>query len=166
MDLSSHFPIILQGIFYDGNIYSHVPSTYYCKEVPVKNTTYSKLVTSDGKVAILFQPCYGTEWSVYVDNPIMKKQIVIDSRLVRYIASDSFKQRFINNRHRFSSDEFKHVISTLIPEGLNYGDLIFNSLAFPDLKIMFIPDGSMFRINEYDGSESVEFFNVDNYIST
>jgi hypothetical protein len=166
MDSLSNFPIILQGTFYDGNIYSHVPTTFYCKEVPVKNTTYSKLVTSNGKVAILIQPSYGSDWSVYVDNPILKKQIVLDSRIVRYIASDSFKQRFIKCKHQISSEEFKDIMSTLIPEGLNHGGLNYRFQSFPDLKIMFIPDGCMFRINEYDGMESVEFFNIDNYIST
>ena len=44
-----------------------------CKVVKFPNKDYSKLVTSDGRVAVLFAPGYGAEWSANTYLIIQKK---------------------------------------------------------------------------------------------
>lgn len=36
--------------------------------------------------------------------------------------------------------------------------------GFSELKVVEVPKGALFRINEYDGSESVEVFDPDNWL--
>ena len=148
MQFETSFPIIVNG--------------YRCKEVPVKDDlSYFKLVTSDGMVAVLVSEGYGDDWSVSITDPKLKKKIIVDSRLVRYVSSEKFKKL-----GRIQSDEFIKLLRTLIPEfdeDVNLFWYKFN--GFSELTIKFIPLGCAFQIEEYDGNESVKIFDPNDYIS-
>ena len=45
-----------------------------------------------------------------------------------------------------------------------YGDDYFYDGGASDLEIRWVPVGSRFRINEYDGSESVVLFEEENWL--
>jgi hypothetical protein len=155
MQFETSFPIIVNG--------------YRCKEVPVKDDlSYSKLITSDGRVAVLVSEGYGSDWSVSIKDAKLKKKMIVDSRLVRYVSSEEFKKEYSHNRNlsKIQSHEFIKLLRTLIPEFGHDVNIFGNKIhEFAQLTIKFIPLGCAFRIEEYDGNESVKVFNPNDYIS-
>jgi hypothetical protein len=133
-------------------------SVIKCKEVIIPGVSYSKLVTSDGNVAIAYSPGTGEGWSTNGYKPAIKQQMIFDSRITLYVLSQEFKDyyedgevRFINDKQK--SNEYKKFIEAIIPD-IGYNAPYLS--AFMQLKVKFIPENTMFRINEYDGSESVD----------
>ena len=148
MQFETSFPIIVNG--------------YYCKEVPVKDDlSYFKLVTPDGMVPVLVSEGYGSDWSVSIEDPKLKKKMIVDSRLVRYVSSEEFKKL-----GKIQSHEFIKLLRTLIPEIGEDVNIFWNKInEFAQLTIKFIPLGCAFRIEEYDGNEFVKIFDPNDYIS-
>ena len=148
MQFETSFPIIVNG--------------YFCKEIPVKDDlSYSKLITSNGMVPVLVSEGYGSDWSVYITDAKLKKKIIVDSRLVRYVSSKEFKKL-----GKIQSHEFIKLLQTLIPEIGEDVNIFRNKMnEFEQLIIKFIPSGCVFRIEEYDGNEFIKIFDPNDYIS-
>ena len=91
----------------------------------------NKLVR-DGKVAVLYSPDYGSGW--YTWNP-NHPELLFDPAIVQLVEEDKF-------------DELKTYVT------LKYPNIYEGGMW--ELKIAWIPEGAMFRINEYDGDESIE----------
>jgi len=88
-------------------------------------------VVRDGKVAVLFSPGYGAGWYTWnQDNP----EIVFDPNIVHFVETQEFEK-----------------LEAYVD--LKYPDLYLSGLG--DLEIKWIPEGTEFRISEYDGNESV-----------
>lgn len=86
----------------------------------------------DGKVGILVAPGFGAGWSTWGDDPGM----VFDPTLVELIANEE------------SIDEIIKYCEIRFPtEYLG---------ALSDLEVRWIPQGTKFRITEYDGSENLQ----------
>ena len=91
----------------------------------------NKLVR-DGMVAVLYSPDYGSGWYTWnQDHP----EILFDPAIVKLVEENKF-------------DELKTYVT------LKYTKLFIGGIW--DLKVAWIPEGALFRVNEYDGNESIE----------
>jgi hypothetical protein len=133
--------------------------TYMCKEVPVYGTTYSKLVTEDGLVLVLVSDGYGEGWSSECRDPSLRKQMILDSRLVQFVASEDFDKK--------SEQIFTDLCISVFSKDtfMSTYEISLSVSGFSQLCIEMIPNNSQFRINQYDGNESVEIYNPKNYIT-
>ena len=86
----------------------------------------------DGMVAVLYSPDYGSGW--YTWNLEMP-ELLFDPAIVQLVEENKF-------------DELKTYVTLKYPN-------IFDG-GMDELKIAWIPQGSIFRVNEYDGDESIE----------
>lgn len=91
----------------------------------------NKLVR-DGMVAVLYSPDYGSGWYTWNTN---YPELLFDPAIVQLVEENKF-------------DELKTYVTLKYPN-------IFDG-GMDDLKVAWIPEGAMFRINEYDGDESIE----------
>lgn len=98
-------------------------------------------VVKDGEVAVLYSPGYGAGWSTW------------NSDNVDMIFCPEIVQMVIDEK---SDEEIEKAAKRIFGKDGYYGGV-------DGLCVAWVKEGTMFRINEYDGSESVETFNEDNY---
>jgi hypothetical protein len=91
----------------------------------------NKLVR-EGMVAVLYSPDYGSGWYTWNTN---HPELLFDPAIVQLVEEDKF-------------DELKTYVT------LKYPNIYEGGMW--ELKIAWIPVGAMFRVNEYDGDESIE----------
>ena len=91
-------------------------------------------VIRDGKVAVLYSPGFGAGWYSWHDI----EQLLYDPVLVGMVESKASEDTIIEYCHEKYD-----------PDGYFGGA--------EDLTIEWVPIGTEFRINEYDGSESIEY---------
>jgi hypothetical protein len=125
-----------------------------CKEVKFPDKSYSKLVTSDGQVAIVYSPSYGIGWSTDAREISIQHQLIFDSRIILSLLSEA----------KWSKKEYTEFMKFNFPD-FNIID-IHDFSYYKKLKVMFIPENTKFRINEYDGAESIEIYNPDLYFTS
>lgn len=103
-----------------------------------------KKIIKDNKVAVLYSPGYGAGWSTWNrdDDPKVKHNLI-------------FGEEFVNLVLAGEVEKLKELVQKLYPHFYNGGA--------DDLKVMWIEQGTPFRITEYDGSESIKIFNSDHY---
>lgn len=92
-------------------------------------------VIRDGEVAVIISPGYGSGWSTW-DH----KRSPFDKELVEALLSDPSKEKataLLKERH---------------PTGYKTAD---------DLVVEWVPVGTRFTIDEYDGSESLRYLSPD-----
>lgn len=94
----------------------------------------------NGKVAVLYSPGFGAGW--YTWNQTVP-QILFDPAIVKLIEKEKF-------------DELATYVS------LKYPDIYTGGMK--DLKVAWIPEGTLFRVEDYDGSESIELKENDNWL--
>jgi hypothetical protein len=137
--------------------------TINCKEVPVPNTSYSKLVKSDNSVAVLFCPNHGAGWSTYYPSSAAKNQLVFDSRIVQAVLS----YEFYTNTQSVYEKCMKYISQFPWTQEPYLNNVPFIT-TFSGLQVQFIPKHTMFRMfrNEYNGGESIELFHSSKYMVT
>ena len=86
----------------------------------------------DGKVAVLYSPGFGAGW--YTWNQTVP-QILFDPAIVKMVEKEQW-------------DKLKTYVT------LKYPDIYTGGMD--GLKVAWIPEGTLFKINDYDGSESIE----------
>ncbi len=91
-------------------------------------------VIRDGLVAVLYSPGYGAGWSTWA-RPEIRQDIVFDPAMVELVEQEKW-------------EELEAFVVLKYP-GLYTGGL-------RDLDIRWIPQGQHFKINDYDGNESIE----------
>jgi hypothetical protein len=91
----------------------------------------NKLVR-DGMVAVLYSPDYGSGWYTWNTN---HPELLFDPAIVQLVEEDKF-------------DELKTYVT------LKYPNIYEGGMW--ELKVAWIPEGAIFRVNEYDGDESIE----------
>jgi len=89
-------------------------------------------VIRDGKVAVIFSPGYGSGW--YTSHDI--EALIFDPSIVAWIEAEE-------------QDKILNYMT------LKYPNVYLGTLD--DLRIAWIPEGTEFQIDEYDGSESILF---------
>jgi len=113
--------------------------------------------------AILYSPGYGAGWGTWNN-----LEVAYNDQLIEWLVNnidelkDEMNAAGANDRidisERFDRDDFENFVETLYPQSY-YGGL-------RDLTIYFVPTGSRILIEEYDGSESIEFLDDLPYIQT
>jgi len=98
-------------------------------------------VIRDEKVAVIYSPGYGAGWSTW-NTDEDQETLIFSPELVRLIESEV-------------------PITDKVLKGL-FGDNIYNPGNF---RIKWIPVGTAFRINEYDGAESIETYDGERYFT-
>ncbi|RZK44557.1 MAG: hypothetical protein EOO61_03435 [Hymenobacter sp.] len=94
------------------------------------STTGGKIIR-DGNVAVLVSPGYGAGWSTW------GAVSVFDPELVEAVERGDTPQQLVD------------LAASLYPDEYVGGA--------EDLVVRWLPEGTLFRIEEYDGSESLEF---------
>lgn len=87
-----------------------------------------KKLIRDGKVAVLYSPGYGAGF--YTDNAPV--EAIFDPKLVELVEKEQL-------------DEVINYVKATYPNAYNSG--------VHDLKVTWLPEGTKFFIEEYDGSE-------------
>ena len=96
-------------------------------------------LNQDGKVAVLYSPNFGAGWYTWnQEHPA----IMFDPNIVKFVEKKEW-------------DKCKTYVE------LKYPDIYAGGLE--DLQIEWIPEGTLFKINEYDGNESIELKESDNW---
>jgi len=90
-----------------------------------------KLV-DNGKVAVLYSPGFGAGWSTWNKEV---PEILFDPAIVKFVEKEQWAE-----------------LETYV--GLKYPDIYKGGMK--DLAIAWIPEGTEFRIGEYDGAENIE----------
>ena len=99
----------------------------------------NKLVR-DGKVAVLIAPSFGAGWYTWnYETP----EILFDPGIVSLLEERKW-------------DEMKTYVALKYPQ-------IYKG-AIDDLQVEWVPEGALFKVNEYDGSESLELKESDDWI--
>ena len=98
-----------------------------------------KLVV-DGKVAVLYSPTFGAGWYTWNgDTP----EIIFDPAIAKLVIEEKF-------------DELETFLELKYPKIYKGGMM--------DLEVQWIPEGTLFKIVEYDGAESIEYKEDDDWI--
>lgn len=95
-----------------------------------------KLV-ENGKVAVLYSPGYGAGW--YTWNRELP-EIMFDPAIVKLVIEERF-------------DELETFVT------LKYDSIYTGGLM--DLEVVWVTEGRLFKIDEYDGNESIEYKDED-----
>lgn len=99
----------------------------------------NKLVV-DGKVAVLYSPGFGAGWYTWnTEYP----EILFDPAIVKLVEEEKF-------------DELATYVELKYPEIYTGG--------MESLTVAWITEGALFKVDDYDGSESIELKENDNWI--
>ena len=91
-------------------------------------------VVRNGLVAVLYSPGYGAGWSTWASTDI-REQVLYDPGLVDLVEHEKW-------------EEARTYVTLKYPE--------FYAGGLEDLHIEWMPVGTQFQVNEYDGNESIE----------
>jgi hypothetical protein len=89
-------------------------------------------VIRDGKVAVVFSPGHGAGW--WTRNKDLP-EIIFDPNIVHYVELED-------------QDSLRAYME------LKYPDVYLSAYSL-DLAIMWLPEGTEFKIDEYDGAETI-----------
>lgn len=99
-------------------------------------------VVRDGKVAVVYSPGFGAGWYTWnQEHP----ELLFDPTIVKYVEDQDL-------------DSLRSYMGLKFPE-------VYVS-DYNDLTVKWIPQGIEFRIDEYDGNESVVTKQDDNWFVT
>ena len=97
-------------------------------------------LNQDGKVAVLYSPGFGAGWYTWnYEHP----EILFDPAIVKLVEKEKW-------------DELATYVELKYPEIYTGG--------MRDLTIEWIPEGALFKVNEYDGNESIELKEGDHWM--
>lgn len=99
----------------------------------------------DGQVAVIYSPGFGAGWSTWNSE---YPDILYDHRVVTWILAGKPKY------------EVEFLISYLRE---TYPDIYMDVLD--ELEIEWITEGTLFRIDEYDGSENIVFAGLQKWLT-
>jgi hypothetical protein len=95
----------------------------------------------DGKVAVLYSPGYGGGWSTWAREEDIAEFLLFDRRLVEAAKAEA------------SEDEVMAFLATI------YGpnNIVYTG-GWEQIVTQWVPVGTKFQIEEYDGSETLVLF--------
>jgi hypothetical protein len=97
-------------------------------------------LNEDGKVAVLYSPGFGAGWYTWnYEHP----EILFDPAIVKLVEKEKW-------------DELATYVELKYPEIYTGG--------MRELTVEWIPEGALFKVNEYDGSESIELKEGDHWM--
>lgn len=95
----------------------------------------------DGQVAVLYSPGFGAGWSTWADQDY-RDDLTFDPWIVDVLLNTDYSRK----------EKLERITAHC---AVKYPGQYLGGLA--DLQVEMVPQGTLFRITEYDGSESVEF---------
>ena len=98
-----------------------------------------KKLERNGKIAILYSPEYGAGWSTWNNH----EELIFNTQIVQAVLDGH-------------TEEAGKIALKLFPGCC--------TLGHENLRVMWIPKGTKFRITEFDGNESVEIKNEVDYL--
>ena len=101
-------------------------------------------VVRDGKVAVLISPGYGSGWYTWNES---HPELLFLPRVVEMV---------LNQASHYDIAEYVESI---------YGEDEIYTGGASDLKVIWVPQGTEFRIEEYDGSESLKLKDDEDWIT-
>ena len=101
-------------------------------------------VVRDGKVAVLFSPGFGAGWYTWNQS---HPELLFLPRVVEMVLNEE------------SHYEIEAYINSIYEE-----DDIYTGGA-SDLKVVWIPQGAQFQVEEYDGAESIRLKDSEDWIT-
>lgn len=102
-------------------------------------------VIRDGKVAVLYSPGFGAGWSTWGSEGFTREQLIFSPELVAAIESKMPKRELVALAEKLFPGKYAGGVS--------------------QLRIEWLPVGQSFRIEEYDGSESISFPTGDDWVT-
>lgn len=109
--------------------------------VVIADEVYTGKVIRDGMVAVLYSPGFGAGW--YTWDSDYGDALIFDPMIVKYV-----------------EEENKEAMYSYV--AMRYPDVYTGGLG--DITVAWLPEGTLFRINEYDGSESIEVLGDSSWI--
>lgn len=100
-------------------------------------------VIRNGKVAVLYSPGFGAGWSTW--GTVHQDFLLFDKGLVDLCKKEAHES------------EVKEYLDSALDDKTPYLG------GWGDVRIEWIPEGTLFKVNEYDGSESIEFSGHDGW---
>ena len=94
----------------------------------------------NGKVAVLYSPGFGAGWSTWNQEV---PEILFDPAIVLFVEKDQWAE-----------------LETYV--ALKYQGIYKGGIK--DLAVAWVPEGTLFKVNESDGSESIELKESDSWI--
>ena len=106
------------------------------------------------QIGVLVSPGYGAGFSTWYDGP-NPMNLACDRRVIEYWLSHQY--------HKGEDIRKVEQDAAAFLETLGYHNVYCG--GWGQLKLEWVPVGSLFRIEEYDGFESIEYFNDLGFIS-
>lgn len=106
--------------------------------------------------AVLISPGWGAGWSTWAE-----PEIAYDKRVVEFWLSHKDDEKFMRTVSQWGLSEAfpesdAHAETVQFFESIGYRECPYLG-GFNNLKLVWVPYGSLWRIREYDGAESIEF---------
>ena len=102
----------------------------------------------DGKVAVLISPGFGAGWSTWADSEY-RSDCLFDPWIVDVIVNGNFNPKERNDRIA------AHC-------AVKYPGMYLGGLG--DLTVEWVDQGTAFRVDEYDGSESLDIKDLGDWV--
>ena len=100
----------------------------------------------DGNVAVLYSPGYGAGWSSWAHNSEIAEFLLFDRRLIEAAKAEA------------TQEEVSEFLATIFGP-----DQYICTGGWDQIETEWEKQGSLFRIAEYDGSESIVYYDPDNF---
>lgn len=110
-------------------------------------------VIRDGKVAVLYSPGFGAGWSTW---SLERGDVLMFDPVVVALVED-------RDNGKINTEQLIEMVELYCNK--EYGDNAVYCGGVDDLVIEWIPVGTQFKINEYDGSESIEYKENDYWVT-
>jgi hypothetical protein len=123
-----------------------------------------KKLIRDGKVGVLVSPGYGAGFYTW-GSPL---EAIFDPTLVEMV-EERWNMRFVWNEKKLTELRYweNPKYSELTQKMIDYVESTYEGVfsgGVGDLKVEWIPEGSEFIIEEYDGSESLRLKDSTNWL--
>lgn len=112
-------------------------------------------VIRDGMVAVLYSPGYGAGWSTWSSVNVESDSLLFDPSVVTLVED--------KDAGRITREQLVELVEAYCDQ--KYGENRVYCGGVDDLVIEWIPEGTQFKINEYDGSESIEYKENDYWVT-
>ncbi len=103
----------------------------------------------NGLVAVLYSPGYGAGWSTWngIRDAVSDEELIFEPQIVALTI-----QRDLGE---ITADQHFELVEAYCNQ--TWGENAVYCGGVRDLEVLWIPEGTLFKINEYDGSESIEY---------
>jgi hypothetical protein len=101
----------------------------------IADEVYTGKVVRDGRVAVLYSPGFGAGWYSWGLGSDYGEAVLFDPMLVKYVEEGNRDAMYTYAAMRY-------------PDAYHGG--------LDDLTIAWLPEGTLFQIDEYDGNESIK----------